>query len=208
MGFYGIGLLMVPDRRRSDRPRADPLLPSYVVCTVSGAKGSSDCDASYHPRIVKSTFIKAPSDALDVDFSTGTIEHTAFIDSGNDAIDLSGSVVIIEDVAIEKVGDKGISSGEGSSLIVSNGQIRDAAIGVASKDSSSVDARDLTLSGVSVAFAAYQKKPEFGPATLTARRVEMTRVREVALKRPDNGMRNRLGNEGPDQTRSRSRRRR
>ena len=118
-------------------------------------------------RLSGSTFSATFSDALDLDFSDGHIANCTFTASGNDAIDLSGSTVTIRDVAIDEVGDKAISVGEGSSATASGVQISGAEIALTCKDKSKfeVDACDITTSRIGV--TAYQKKPEFGPASIT-----------------------------------------
>ncbi len=122
------------------------------------------------PFEIDETFIHDTfSDAFDADFSDGTIRRSMFRNTGNDAIDISGSRVTVAAVRIETAGDKGVSAGEQAALTLEDVQVDGGAIGVASKDKSSVVAAGLRLSGVKVGFALYQKKSEFGPATMDVR---------------------------------------
>jgi hypothetical protein len=122
------------------------------------------------PFEIDETFIHDTfSDAFDADFSDGTIRRSMFRNTGNDAIDISGSRVTVAAVRIEKAGDKGVSAGEQAALTLEDVQVDGGAIGVASKDKSSVVAAGLRLSGVKIGFALYQKKSEFGPATMDVR---------------------------------------
>ena len=57
-------------------------------------------------------FIDARSDAIDLDFSNGTISNSKFNNINGDAVDTSGSIVQIKNLEIENVGDKAISAGE------------------------------------------------------------------------------------------------
>lgn len=124
-------------------------------------------------NIVRSTFeltsvsfFDTFSDALDIDFGSGSIVDSTFINSGNDAIDISGTTLELRNVSIDTAGDKGISVGERSFIKASNIRIRNAEFAIASKDSSSVEIDLITISNATVAITAYQKKPEFGPATI------------------------------------------
>lgn len=126
------------------------------------------------PFEIEETFIHDTfSDAFDADFSDGTIRRSMFRNTGNDAIDVSGSRVTVASVRVEKAGDKGVSAGEQASLTLEDVQVDGGVIGVASKDKSSVVAAGLRLSGVKVGFALYQKKPEFGPATIDVRNARL-----------------------------------
>ncbi len=106
------------------------------------------------------------SDAFDSDFCTGKLSHSVFINSGNDAIDFSGSQILITDCTMDKVGDKGISSGEQSDLIVNNCTIRDAVTGMSAKDHSSIKGENNHIDGADMGFLLLEKKLEFGPGTI------------------------------------------
>jgi hypothetical protein len=105
-------------------------------------------------------------DAFDSDFSTGSVLNTEFTNIGNDAIDFSGSEILIEDVQITEAGDKGISGGEDSKLIVKNTNIMRANIGIASKDLSMVKVSHTDIQDCNYGLVLLQKKPEYGPAKM------------------------------------------
>jgi hypothetical protein len=109
------------------------------------------------------------SDAFDADFSDGTIRRSAFRDLVNDAIDVSGSRVTVAGIRIERVGDKGVSAGEGADLVVRDVEVVGGSIGVASKDRSTMVAEGLRLTDVKIGFALYEKKSEFGAASMDVR---------------------------------------
>lgn len=108
------------------------------------------------------------SDAFDGDFVEGTISNTLFKNIGNDAIDVSGSNIQISNVHIINSGDKGLSVGEKSICQANNIIIRESEIAVACKDQSIVNLTNATLEKNKLSFTAFQKKPEFGPATIIA----------------------------------------
>ena len=82
------------------------------------------------------SFIDTFSDALDVDFSDGTIQSSTFQNIGNDAIDASGSSLIIENNLISKSADKAISLGENSFAHINNNILTDSELGIVCKDGS------------------------------------------------------------------------
>ncbi|PIR44961.1 MAG: hypothetical protein COV10_02015 [Candidatus Vogelbacteria bacterium CG10_big_fil_rev_8_21_14_0_10_51_16] len=126
--------------------------------------------------ITDSVFNKALSDAFDGDFVTGTISGTSFLRSGGDAIDVSGSVITVEGITIDGVGDKGVSIGEASEATLTDINITNALVGIASKDGSKVTARDLLISETTTGLAAYQKKLEYGPSSLSVMGLELKSV--------------------------------
>jgi len=111
-------------------------------------------------------FSDTQSDAFDGDFVNGTIRNALFEDLGNDAIDVSGSKIMMENIIIKRAGDKGLSAGEKSVMTGSNIKIYESEIAVASKDDSRIEVSNLLLDGNELCFTAFQKKPEFGSATL------------------------------------------
>ncbi len=127
--------------------------------------------------IERCAFHGSESDALDVDFGNGRIIDSVFLESGNDAVDVSGSDVQLVNVKIAGAGDKGLSAGENSHVDVRGVDISNTGIGVASKDLSVINGDEIAIRDASYGFAAYQKKPEFGPAEIQVRQVKYTRVR-------------------------------
>ncbi len=121
-----------------------------------------------HFEMDNCVFTDIQADAFDGDFVTGTVKNCIFADIGNDAIDVSGSKITLENVAIEKAGDKGISAGEGSHINASHIVVKNSEIALASKDNSSLTVKNGRLANNHLCFTAFQKKPEFGPASITA----------------------------------------
>ena len=117
-------------------------------------------------RMSDSTFIGTYSDSFDGDFVVGTIQNCTFIDSGNDSIDISGSELVIQDITITNPSDKGISAGENSSITGQNVNITGGEIGVVSKDLSTIALTDLSIVGTRLGLSAFQKKSEYGVASI------------------------------------------
>ncbi len=115
-------------------------------------------------RVDGSVFRDTMSDAFDCDFCDAEVTNSQFYDLTNDAIDVSGSIVKLDNILVERAGDKGISAGEASDVIANRVTVIGANVGVASKDRSTLTVSDLTLRGCRWGIAAFQKKPEYGPA--------------------------------------------
>ena len=122
------------------------------------------------------------SDGFDADFCSGRIRNSRFEDTGNDGMDFSGSAIRVESTEIIRAGDKGLSVGEEADVEVGGVlRVQDSNIGVASKDLSSLVIDHLILSNCKQGVAAYQKKPEFGPATIELKRLEYDQVKQLYL---------------------------
>lgn len=106
------------------------------------------------------------SDAIDTDFSDGTISHSYFRNIGNDGIDGSGSRIDISFCQFFDVHDKAVSSGEKSRITMSHSFIGDSEIGLVSKDLSTLNVSSTAIRKVRLPVAVFQKKPEYGAATL------------------------------------------
>jgi hypothetical protein len=116
------------------------------------------------------------SDGFDADYCTGKLDSSIFTNTGNDCIDFSTSEITISNVTIKNSGDKGISGGEASTLKISNVTIDGAAIGIASKDRSGLTINNVSISNAKYGLAAFQKKPEYGPANINAAKIVLDHV--------------------------------
>lgn len=132
-------------------------------------------------EIIDSRFIDVNSDAIDSDFSDGSIIRTTFENVGNDAIDLSGSNADINDISINGVGDKAISAGENSWLNGSSVAVMNAEIAITSKDLSVVDLKDVSISNTKLGFAIFQKKKEFGAGKAVINDLSISNVGHIHL---------------------------
>ncbi|MBT8265600.1 MAG: right-handed parallel beta-helix repeat-containing protein [Bacteroidia bacterium] len=122
------------------------------------------------------TISDTQSDAFDGDFVNGEIINCTFRNLGNDAIDVSGSDITIKNVMVYNAGDKGLSAGEDSKMTIRNTKIFDSEIAVAGKDLSVVHIRNISIKNTKLAFTAFQKKPEFGPSSITVIDLELEDV--------------------------------
>ena len=129
--------------------------------------------------LTESTFTGTQSDSFDGDFVHGIIKNCTFINSGNDSIDVSGSQLAIHNITITNPSDKGISAGEKSTITGKNVHITGGEIGVVSKDLSKVTLTDLSITGTRLGLSAFQKKSEYGVASIA---INSLTLADVALE--------------------------
>jgi len=110
----------------------------------------------------------AMADGLDIDFSNISFEGIQIADAGNDCLDLSGGKYRIKNSNFEYCGDKGISAGESSSVMVNNTRIKKARVGIVAKDSSIIKLQSINIIDTYACMASYRKKQEFIGGTIKA----------------------------------------
>jgi hypothetical protein len=97
-------------------------------------------------------------------------------------VDTSGAVVSISDTRMLDITDKGVSAGESSRINITNVQMQNVGIGIASKDLSVVVANQVTIRGaVHAGLAAYTKKAVFGPGTIRADQTEVLDSQAISM---------------------------
>ncbi|MEO0471461.1 MAG: CotH kinase family protein, partial [Bacteroidota bacterium] len=117
--------------------------------------------------LIQKTF----SDGFDADFCQGEVILCRFVETGNDGMDFSGSKITVRECQVDGAGDKGLSAGEESTIRVFDMKVANSNTGVASKDLSLLIVEGLDIQDCRTGFAAYQKKPEYGPASIEAKKV-------------------------------------
>lgn len=113
------------------------------------------------------------SDAIDFDFSKGSLKNLNFDQIGNDAIDFSGSDAKIFNVNLKNIGDKVISVGENSNITIQNIDAENSYVGIASKDGSLTKANNINFRNILFPFSSYNKKLEYSPASLVINNFEI-----------------------------------
>jgi hypothetical protein len=132
-------------------------------------------------------FEDTSSDALDADFSDGTIRRGRFSQIGGDGIDVSGAKIEVDGTLLEDINDKAISVGEASRLTARNVRIARVGSGAASKDASEFTFEDSSIADASTAgVSVYTKKPVYGPASATLLRIDMKNVATDVLVQSGN----------------------
>ena len=106
---------------------------------------------------IKDSFL----DGLDIDFSNIEIFLANIDNAKNDCLDVSAGEYEFKNLNLKNCGDKGVSVGEKSIVLIDRARIGDTNIGIASKDSSVTELNNLSLKNLKVCVSAYNKKQEF-----------------------------------------------
>ena len=85
----------------------------------------------------------------------------SFKNIGNDGIDFSGSKAEIKNINFNVVGDKLVSIGEKSNIIITDISASNSFVGIACKDGSSVEIENIKFDKVDIPLVAYNKKPAY-----------------------------------------------
>ena len=101
------------------------------------------------------------SDAFDADFSNLKIKNVNIKRSTNDCMDFSYGDYEIINADLSNCGDKGLSVGEKSTIFIDNVKVNYSSIGVAAKDSSTINIKESQILNSDLCYAAYRKKQEF-----------------------------------------------
>jgi len=124
-------------------------------------------------NITNTLFQNAISDCFDADFTIGNIVNLTFINCNGDAVDFSGSTININNLIIQNASDKGVSIGEKTNATINNVNISKSFIGISSKDYSNVNTSFSIINDSVYGFAIYNKKTEYGPASVIANNSQM-----------------------------------
>ena len=110
-----------------------------------------------------------------MDISRGKVIDCEFIESGNDSLDLMTAKVVVNRTKILDAGDKGISVGEGSTLLVTESQFVRCFIGIEAKDTSRAFVYNSLFDDNKLIVNAYKKNWRYGL------RAEMAMLRACRL---------------------------
>ncbi len=132
--------------------------------------------------IAKLIIMNSSFDGLDADFSNLSIQNVEIINSGNDCLDFSYGDYVLENLDLSKCKDKAISTGEASKLKLNNFLIKDSLIGIASKDSSSVNSINGSIIKVEKCLSIYKKKQEFNGGMISYNNLKCDDYKNFAYK--------------------------
>ncbi|MEE2940151.1 MAG: CotH kinase family protein [Planctomycetota bacterium] len=107
-------------------------------CTFQDSRVVDDMVHGVYSSVVfrRCVFRRSLADALDMDISEVEVAGCLFDGSGNDAVDLMTTTATVSDTRFIESGDKGISVGEDSQLVVSNSLFDGCLRAIESKDKS------------------------------------------------------------------------
>ena len=141
LSVHGVPGVRLTDCSMSDNARVDDMLH-----VVYGSIEIDNCD-----------FNGAKFDAVDLDMTVAQISRSRFIGSGNDGLDLMGSAVTVDGAVFRDNGDKGISVGERSDLLLTDSTLNGNVVGVQAKDDSVAVIRSTRFGENGVDLDAYRK---------------------------------------------------
>ena len=132
---------------------------------LADLKANDGLHLSHSSFVIQDSLIEnTASDAIDIDWSFGLIARTEVSACGHlsgDCIDLSGSRIELDEIVIRQASDKAVSIGEGSVVDARGLSVSDSRIGVAVKDSSSVQINKCHIEGNEFGILRYIKKPTY-----------------------------------------------
>lgn len=138
--------------------------------------------------IIDSELNNSNADALDSDFSSGEIINTIFNNVGNDAIDVSGTELNISKIKIISTKDKGISVGEDSHIVGKDIYVSESSLAFTSKDFSTLEIDSVFVDKCDVIFTVFQKKTEYGPASIICKNGTFKNYKEEYLVQLNNNL--------------------
>jgi hypothetical protein len=113
--------------------------------------------------IDKAELINAFGDAIDIDLSKNiTIINSKFTNATNDSIDFMDSEALVDSSVIVGSGDKGISIGENSNILIHNSIFKKNNIALAVKDKSIAKVLHTNFENNEIQLSAYSKNWQYG----------------------------------------------
>jgi len=110
-------------------------------------------------------------DGLDIDFSNISIKEIFIYDSKNDCVDVSAGKYNFSLLKLKNCGDKGLSVGEQSDIIITNISINNSDLGIASKDGSIANISDAKIKDTNTCLGSYNKKAEFSGGSINIKKL-------------------------------------
>jgi len=137
-----------------------------VVKNISIQSSKSTCEDTVNLINVEGSLkevniIDSFRDGLDIDSSKIEIDYINILSSNNDCVDLSAGSYKLNKLNLINCGDKGLSVGEKSFLLLNEIVAENSNIGIASKDSSVTKINNAYLNNLETCVSAYNKKQEF-----------------------------------------------
>lgn len=147
------------------------------------------CKAEDCINMIRSTFAfkeclfhKMHDDALDADFSEGTVTNCAFEHCSENALDMDMSNITVKSIYVDGAGNKAINIKAGTQLKGSGITIKNANMAISGEDASFIDVKDVTISDSEIGLVAYKNKPGAGHAEVTVTGLKLTNVKTNFLK--------------------------
>jgi len=122
---------------------------------------------------------EAEQDGWQWDYSRGSLRSSRFEQCRRGGLVLTGSRVELKEARFQGNERYGLWAGANTHLEASGGQIKGSLTGISISDGAQLDWTGLRLEDCPTGFAAFQKKPEFGPARITITDLEADAVDQL-----------------------------
>jgi len=121
-------------------------------------------------------------DALDADFSEGTVTNSVFEKCNENALDISMSKVKVKSVYIDGSNNKALNIKAGAQIIGEDVKIKNANIAISAEDASNIDLENVTITYSQYGVVAYKNKPGGGHPTIKIKKLALSDVKQKYLK--------------------------
>ena len=130
-------------------------------------------------EVINSNFLNAYKDSIDVDFSKNILfQNLKIMNSGNDGIDFMETAAQMHQVNILYSGDKAVSVGENSQVLINDSIFSSNNYGVASKDLSKTIIRNSLLENNKIQLGVYKKNWRYGGSGI----IEVSNSKIIAME--------------------------
>jgi hypothetical protein len=135
-----------------------------------------------HFRFSSCLFRNLRDDALDCDYSDGSVSGCAFEFCGENAIDITMGKVDLRSVYINTAGNKAIHLKSGAQVKGCDIRIKNAYIAISAEDLSGVELDNVQLNDCKMGLVAYKNKPAGGQPQLIVKGAVFTNVQKKYLR--------------------------
>jgi hypothetical protein len=130
-------------------------------------------------QVINSNFLNAYKDAIDVDISKNILfQNLKIKNSGNDGIDFMETTAQLHQVNILYSGDKAVSVGENSQVLINDSIFSSNNYGVASKDLSKASIKNSLIENNKIQLGVYKKNWRYGGSGI----IEVTNSKIIAME--------------------------
>lgn len=121
-------------------------------------------------------------DGLDADFSNLEIKMINVNVAGNDCSDFSYGKYNVHFASLSSCGDKTISIGENSKFNSNKAKLKNSIVGIATKDGSIANFKNVDMLNMTTCVTAYRKKQEFYGGNLTVDNLSCENSKDIQVK--------------------------
>ncbi len=148
-----------------------------------------NCKAEDEVSVIRSDFSfnyclfhKMHDDAIDADFSDGTVSNSVFENCDENAFDLTMAKVKVKAIYVNGANNKAFNVKAGAQLKGDDVRIKNAYIAISAEDLSSIDLQKVTITDSEYGLVAYKNKPGGGHPRITVKGISFTNVKNNYLR--------------------------